>query len=63
VRPHAALAGATPIEKYYGIRGHLPTPVRPTRGRPGETPRHSAFEIVFFDPENDAFPIVVPKAA
>jgi transposase InsO family protein len=63
VRPHAALDGATPIEKYYSIRGHLPTPVRPPRGRPGETPRDGVFEIVFLDPDNDAFPIVVPKAA
>jgi hypothetical protein len=63
VRPHAALAGATPIEKYYGSRGHLPTPVRPPRVRPVEAPRDSAFEIVFLDPEDDAFPIVVPKAA
>jgi transposase InsO family protein len=29
VRPHSALGGASPIERYYGIRGHLPTPIAP----------------------------------
>lgn len=63
VRPHAALRALTPIEKYYGIRGHLQTPVPPPRGRHGDPHAEIPFEIAFLDPENQAFPILVPKAA
>ena len=63
VRPHASLEGFTPIEIYYGIRGHLPTPVAPPRGRRDESEREAHFEFVFLDPEHEAFPVLVTKAA
>lgn len=63
VRPHASLAGFTPIEVYYGIRGHLPRPVPPPRARPGDPEPGVPFEFVFLDPEHRAFPVLVPKAA
>ena len=63
VRPHASLDGFTPIEVYYGIRGHLPRPVAPPRGREGDPEPEIPFEFVFLDPENMAFPVLVPKAA
>ena len=63
VRPHASLDGFTPIEVYYGIRGHLPHPVSPPRGRPGEPESEVPFEFVFLDPEHKAFPVLVSKAA
>jgi transposase InsO family protein len=63
VRPHASLGAATPIEVYYGIRGHLPRPVSPPRGRPGDPEGEVPFEFVFLDPEHRAFPVLVPKAA
>lgn len=63
VRPHTSLGGLTPIEAYYGIRGHLPTPVSPPRGRPGDPQPEVPFDIAYLDPDNQAFPILVPKAA
>jgi len=63
VRPHASLEAFTPIEVYYGIRGHLPQPVSPPRGRPGDPEPEIPFDFVFLDPEHRAFPILVPKAA
>ena len=63
VRPHASLGGFTPIEVYYGIRGHLPRPVSPPRGREGDLEPEVPFEFVFLDPEHRAFPVLVPKAA
>jgi transposase InsO family protein len=63
VRPHTALDNLTPIEKHYGIRAHLPIPATPPRGRREDTSTKVPFDIVFLDPENQAFPIVVPKAA
>jgi transposase InsO family protein len=62
VRPHASLGGFTPIEVYYGIRGHLPRPNAPPRGREGDTEPTIPFEFVFLDPEQRAFPVLVPKA-
>jgi len=63
VRPHASLGGFTPIEVYYGIRGHLPRPVSPPRQRPGVSEAEVPFEFVFLDPEHRALPVLVPKAA
>ena len=63
VRPHASLGGFTPIEVYYGIRGHLPRPVAPPRAREGDPEAEIPFEFVFLDPEHQAFPVLVPKAA
>ena len=63
VRPHESLEGRTPIEVYYGIRGHLPQPVSPPRGRVGDPQPDIPFEILHLDPENRAFPLLLPKAA
>lgn len=63
VRPHASLEGMTPIEVYYGIRGHLPRPVSPPRQSPGVSEPEVPFEFVFLDPEHEAFPVLVPKVA
>lgn len=63
VRPHTSLGALTPIEAYYGIRGHLPTPVSPPRGRPGDPQPEVPFDIAYLDPRIRAFPILVPKAA
>jgi transposase InsO family protein len=63
VRPHASLAGFTPVEVYYGIRGHLPQPAPPPRGRPGDPGPKVPFDFVFLDPGHRAFPVLVPKAA
>lgn len=63
VRPHASRDGITPIEAYCGIRGHLPRPVAPPRGKRGNLGPEVPFEFVFLDPEHRAFPILVPKAA
>jgi len=63
VRPHASLSGSTPIEVYYGIRGHLPQPVPPPRGKPGDPEPEIPFDFVFLDPEHRALPVLVPKAA
>jgi transposase InsO family protein len=63
VRPHASLGGFTPIEVYYGIRGHLPRPASPPRQRPGTVESEIPFAFVFLDPKHRAFPVLVPKAA
>jgi transposase InsO family protein len=69
VRPHASLnvppaqPGLTPIEVYYGIRGHLPRPVPPPLGRAGAPGPEIPFDYVFLDPDRRAFPVLVPKAA
>ena len=63
VRPHTSLDAFTPIEVYYGIRGHLPRPVSPPRGRPGDPEPEIPFDVVFLDAEHRAFPLLVPKAA
>jgi transposase InsO family protein len=63
LRPHTSLGGFTPIEVYYGIRGHLPRPVSPPRGRPADPQPEAPFEIAYLDPEHLTFPILVPKAA
>ena len=63
VRPHASLEGLTPIEVYYGIRGHLPQPASPPRRRGGDPEPDVPFDFVFLDPEPGAFPVLVPKAA
>jgi len=63
VRPHASLEGFTPIEVYYGIRGYLPEPISPPRGRPGDPEPEIPFDFVFLDPINRAFPVLAPKAA
>ena len=46
VRPHASLEGMTPIEVYYGIRGHMPRPVSPPRGRPGDPQPEIPFDPI-----------------
>jgi hypothetical protein len=53
----------TPIGVYYGIRGHLPYPVTPPRGRAGEPGPEVPFDFVFLDPEHRTLPILVPRAA
>jgi transposase InsO family protein len=63
VRPHSALVGMTPIEIYYGIRGHLPRPVPPPLGRAGEPGIEIPFDFVFLDPEHQTLPVLIPKAA
>ena len=63
VRPHESLGGLTPVEVYYGIRGHLPQPVSPPRVKPGDLEPEIPFDFVFLDPEHRAFPVLVPKAA
>ena len=63
VRPHSSLENATPIEIYYGIRGHLPRPVSPPRQRSGLSEPEVPFDFVFLDPEHEAFPVLVPTAA
>jgi transposase InsO family protein len=63
VRPHASLEGMTPIEVYYGIRGHLPQPVSPPRETPHIPEPEVPFGIVFLDPEHRAFPLLVPNSA
>ena len=63
VRPHASLEASVPVEVYYGIRGHLPRPVPPARGRPGEPGPEIPFDFVFLDPSHRCLPVLVPKAA
>jgi transposase InsO family protein len=63
VRPHASLGGFTPVEVYYGIRGHLPRPDSPPRGTPGDSEPEVPFDFVFLDPVPRAFPMLVSKAA
>jgi len=63
LRPHTSLGGFTPIEAYYGIRGHLPHPVSPPRGNVGDPQPDIPFDYVFLDPENRAFPALVDTAA
>jgi transposase InsO family protein len=63
VRPHSSLEGMTPIEVYHGIRGHLPRPVSPPRGRAGEPGIEIPFDYVFLDPEHQMLPVLFPKAA
>jgi len=41
----------TPIEVYYGIRGHLPRPVSPPRQGPGVVEPDIPFDFVFLDPK------------
>jgi hypothetical protein len=53
----------TPVEVYYGIRGHLPHPVSPPRVKPGDREPDIPFDFVFLDPEHRAFPVLVPEAA
>lgn len=62
-RPHESFGGLTPIEVYYGIRGHLPRPVSPPRGRPHDPQPDIPFDFVFLDPDRKAFPVLVDKAA
>jgi transposase InsO family protein/septum formation topological specificity factor MinE len=63
LRPHTSLGGFTPIETYYGIRGHLPLPVSPPRGKVGDPESDVSLDFVFLDPENRAFPLLIDKAA
>ena len=63
LRPHTSLGGFTPSETYYGIRRHLPHPVSPPRGRLGDPDSDIPFDFVFLDPENQAFPVLVDRAA
>jgi putative transposase len=63
VRPHSSLEAMTPIEVYYGIRGHRPRPVSPPRQSPSVVEPEVPFDVVFLDPEHRAFPVLIPKAA
>jgi len=63
VRPHSALGAQVPIEVYYGIRGHLPRPATPPRGRADEPSPEIPFDVAFLDPENRGLPVLVPRAA
>jgi hypothetical protein len=41
----------------------LPRPVSPPRQEPGVCEPEGPFDLVFLDPKNRAFPVLVPKAA
>lgn len=62
LRPHQALGGATPAEIYFASTPVHLAAVHPPRGKPGQGPRASPFEIRFLDPEQQ-LPLLVPKAA
>jgi transposase InsO family protein len=61
-RPHQALGGATPAEIYFGqTLTHLAA-IPPPRGRPGEGPTDSPFQVEYLDAER-LLPVLVRKAA
>jgi len=62
-RPHSALEGRVPIEAFFGMQDQRPCGNFAPRGRPGDPDVDCPFEILFLDPDSQAFPILVTKAA
>jgi hypothetical protein len=62
LRPHQALAGATPAEVYFAIRPAHLSAVSPPRGRPGQRSAGLGLLGVYLDPER-RLPVLVPNAA
>ena len=62
LRPHQALAGATPAEIFFGLPSAHLQAVAPPRARPREGPSSVPFDIRFLDPER-RLPILVRRAA
>jgi transposase InsO family protein len=64
LRPHAGLAGATPVEVHLGTRAAHLDAITPPRGRPGEATGipPPPFVLRYLDPEN-RLPYLVRKAA
>jgi putative transposase len=61
-RPHQALGGATPAEIYFGRTPSHLSAIPPPRGRPGEGPTYSPFQVEYLDAER-RLPVLVRKAA
>jgi transposase InsO family protein len=61
-RPHQALGGATPAEVYFGRTPSHLLAIPPPRGRPGEGPMDSPFQVEYLDAER-LLPVLVPRAA
>jgi transposase InsO family protein len=61
-RPHEGLRGATPAETLTGIEPACRNALEPPRGRPGEGPTASPFQIEHLDRANRRFPILKPAA-
>jgi len=62
-RPHTAIGGRVPVEAFFGILDQRPLVNLAPRGRPGDPESDCPFEIAFLDPDSEALPILVPKAA
>jgi transposase InsO family protein len=62
LRPHQALAGATPAEVYFGVRRAHDAAVPPPRGRPRQRSAGLGLVAVHLDPEK-RLPVLVPIAA
>ena len=62
LRPHQGLGGATPAEIYFGRTPSHLFAIPPPRGRPGESPMDSPFQIEYLDAER-LLPVLVRKAA
>ncbi len=62
LRPHQALGGATPAEIYLRLEPAHLAAVHPPRGKLGQGPRASPFQIRYLDPER-RLPVLLPKAA
>jgi len=62
-RPHSALGGRVPVEVFFGIPDQRSRTNLAPRGRAGDPQIDCPFEILFLDPEIQAQPILVPKAA
>ena len=62
LRPHQALAGATPAEVYFGIRPTRHVAVPPPRGRPGQRSAGLGLVALHLDPER-RLPVLIPMAA
>ena len=63
VRPHQALRGAVPAERYYGIPPTQACAGPPPRGRPGEGPVDPPFHLTHLDPVRRRLPLLIPQAA
>jgi hypothetical protein len=62
LRPHQALAGATPAEVYFGIRRAHDAAVPPPRGSAGQRSLGLGLTAVHLDPER-RLPVLIPTAA